>query len=205
MVNRARNCTRWWKEHTVIVFKPLSHLKDNEIEIVARSVCQLDPSFYMQLSNHESECVEKVCQLITTSGTDLCIGDAAFSDGDFVGYSCYFPTKEKKFRSATAMKILLDNQPITEKKKIISLAVEFSKGVAPIENSGLYLNKIHSFKRNTGIGTVLLDRFIERAKSDNASCYLHVYKENQDALLFYQRKGFKIKSCEYDYIIMIRD
>jgi GNAT superfamily N-acetyltransferase len=189
----------------VIVFKPLSELNDSEIEVVARSICQLDPSFYMQLSKCESECVEKVCQLITTNGTDLCIGDAAFSDGDFVGYSCYFPAKERKFRSATAMKILLDNQPITEKKKIISLAMEFSKGVAPIENSGLYLNKIHSFKHNTGIGTALLDRFIERAKLDNVSCSLHVYKENQYALLFYQRNGFKIKSCEYDYIMMVRD
>lgn len=204
MVNRTGDCTRWWKEFIVIEFKPLEQLNDNEIEVVAKSVCQLDPLFYMQLSQDESECIAKVYRLIITSGTDLCVGDAAFYHGEFVGYSCYFLAKEKKFRSATSLKILLDNKSAIEKKKIISLATEFSKRVAPLETSGLYLNKIHAFKTNVGIGTALLNRFIERASSGNTPCSLHVNKENEHAILFYQNNGFNMISSGSDYILMTR-
>jgi GNAT superfamily N-acetyltransferase len=189
----------------VIEFKALSQLTKKEIEVVATSVSQLDPSFYLQLSSDKSECIEKICRVITTNGTDLCTGDAAFLDGDFVGYSCYFPTKEKKFRSASAMKMLLDNEPVSEKRKIITLATEFSKGIAPLETSGLYLNKIHAFRGKVGIGTVLLERFIEQARLDNVPCCLHVKKDNKQAILFYKSNGFEMHSSGYEYNFMIRD
>ncbi|KAK9793757.1 hypothetical protein WJX73_002437 [Symbiochloris irregularis] len=48
--------------------------------------------------------------------------------------------------------------------------------------------------RNSGIGTRLLHRSLDQARTDSniTACYLHVQISNKDAIRFYTRQGFTV-------------
>ncbi len=64
---------------------------------------------------------------------------------------------------------------------------------------------LNSFKKNKGIGTILIDKIKKNAKKNNINkINLITTNDNINAITFYQKQGFDIKSINLNSIIESR-
>jgi GNAT superfamily N-acetyltransferase len=190
-----------------VEFVNFKTLTDSELNSVSQSIILLDPEFYKSISSSADEVIQIVSKIVLLSSSDCGAGEGMRVDGDLVGYISFFPTDELRMRSFAAMKVITDTLKIKDSvtvKDFLVHAQKFKKTVQPIDpyGVGFYLNKIAVFPEFRGYGTILFDRYLQKAAEYNLNPIFHCRFDNHVALHFYKKMNFVMSSCDYKYRLM---